>query len=313
VEHKSRCGRLPSGNRVHHLPFDVTGRGFGLPDSRFPSIFAVFSLSLPDAAAVFSQPRQRRAQSASMRVGCNSMSLEADFVMPPQPLSRVRPNAIVMASPDAIVLRPKLAPLIAEIIARWADIEANIGSILSYILRAEAAPTAAMLYAIRSSSAQIEMVLAAGSVKLFDPELEIFEAVIQTAKTVAKKRNHIAHHVWAYTTELPEALLLIEPEAYSDMFVELQEAFKLPSAGWTFLHPDRERTWVYRENDFLQIITDLKTVARCTTFLINYLQPKHIARDRMYSTLCSEPSIDAALLSIRKNRPPRPAPPQPNQ
>ncbi len=78
------------------------------------------------------------------------MSFGAVFVMPPQPLSRVRPQAVVMASPEAIILRPKLAPLIAEIIARWADIEANVGTILSFILRAEAAPTAAMLYAVRT-------------------------------------------------------------------------------------------------------------------------------------------------------------------
>jgi hypothetical protein len=63
----------------------------------------------------------------------------------------VRPKATVMASPDAVTPRTKLAPFIAEIIARWADIEANVGTILTYILRAEPAPTAAMLYAIRSS------------------------------------------------------------------------------------------------------------------------------------------------------------------
>jgi hypothetical protein len=243
--------------------------------------------------------------------GKSSMSFGADFVMPPQPLSRVRPKALVSASPEAIALRPKLAPLIAEIIARWADIEANIGTVLSYILRAEAAPTAAMLYAVRSSSAQMDMILAAGWAKLFDPQLEIFEAVIQTARIVAKKRNAIAHHVWGYAAELPEALLLIEPEAYSDMFVELQKVFESPDTGWTLLQTDNERTLVYREGDFNEVITELKTVARCTTFLINYLEPKHTARDLMYSMLCNEPLIDAAVLSIRKSRQPRPRPQQP--
>ena len=156
------------------------------------------------------------------------------------------------------------------------------------------------------------MILAAGWAKLFDPELEIFEAVIQTARAVGKKRNAIAHHVWEYTTELPEALLLIEPEAYSDMFVELQTAFQSPAAGWTILQTDNERTLVYRENELHEVITELKIVVRCTTFLINYLEPRHIARDRMYSMLCSEPSIDAALISIRKSRQPRLAPRQPN-
>jgi hypothetical protein len=241
------------------------------------------------------------------------MSFGTGFVMPPQPLSRVRPNALVLASPEAIILRPKLAPSIAEIIARWADIEANIGSILSFILRGEAAPTAAMLYAVRSSSAQMDMILAAGWAKLFDPELEVFEAVIQIARAAAKKRNAIAHHVWGYSEELPEALLLIQPAAYSDMFVELQNSLNSPdySGGWIMLHTDNERTLVFRENDFREIMSELKTVARCATFLINYLEPKHAARDQMYRMLCDEPLIDAALISIRKSRQPQPRPPQP--
>jgi hypothetical protein len=217
--------------------------------------------------------------------------------------------APVNVSPDAIALRPKLAPLLAEIIARWADIEANTGTILSYILRAEAAPSAAMLYAVRSSSAQMDMILAAGWAKLFDPELEIFEAVIQIARAAARKRNAIAHHVWGYTPRLPEALLLLEPGAYSDMFVELQRAFApAPTDDPISAQPDKDRTFVYREHDFYEIIAELKAVARCTTFLITYLEPGHVARDRMYSTLCSEPLIDAALSSIRKSRRPRPRP-----
>jgi hypothetical protein len=233
--------------------------------------------------------------------------------MSPQLLSRVRPKAIVMATPEAVALRPTLAPFIAEIIARWADIEANIGTILTYILRAEAAPSIAMLHAVRSSSAQMEMILAAGWVKLFDPELEMFEAVIQLARVASKKRNAIAHHVWAYARELPDALLLIEPEAYSDMFVELQRTFggEEPTAGWFPLETDKSRTLVYRNNDFLEIIAELKIVARSTTFLINYLEPRHAARDYMYRKLCNEPLIDAALISIRKSRLPRPRPQPP--
>jgi hypothetical protein len=240
------------------------------------------------------------------------MSFGTDFDMPPQPLSRVHPRAIALASPDAITQRPQLAPFIAEIIARWADIEANLRTILSYILRAEAGPVAAMLHAVISASAQMDMIVAAGREKLFDPELEMFEAVIKIARTAAKGRHAVAHHVWAYTTELPDALLLVEPEAYSEIFVDLQRAREQQPAGWIIIQPDRDRTMVYREGDFRQIIEDLKTVAKCTTFLINYLEPGHIARDQMYRRLCSEPLIDAALLRLRNSRQPRPRPQQPS-
>lgn len=230
----------------------------------------------------------------------------------PQPLSRVRPKAPILASPEALALRPNLTPYIAEIIARWAYVEANLRTILTYILRSEAAPVIAMLHAATSAVLQINMIHAAGSAKLNDPELEMFEAVLKIAKASASKRNAIAHHVWGYTSHLPDALLLIDPLAYSDIFVELQKARDDQSQGWVIFEADAARTMVYRETDFLQIIEDLKTVEKCTTFLINYLEPANIARDQMYRWLTDEPLIDVALKTIRKSRAPHVKPQQPS-
>ena len=170
-----------------------------------------------------------------------------------------------------------------------------------------------MLHAINSASAQISMIRAAGSAKLYDPELEVFEAVMKIAGAAAHKRHPIAHHVWAYSVELPDALLLIEPEAYTDMFVELQEMLKQPKIGWIILEADKSRTMVYRENDFRQIIEEFTSVSKCTTYLINYLETNHVARDQMYRLLCSEPLMDAALISLRTNRQPRPRPQPPTR
>ncbi len=88
---------------------------------------------------------------------------------------------------------------------------------------------------------------------------------------MAKSRHAVAHHVWAYTNELPDALLLVEPEAYSEIFVNLQKAREQQPTGWIMIHPDRSRTMVYRDGDFRQTIENLRAVAKCTTFLINYL------------------------------------------
>ncbi len=225
--------------------------------------------------------------------------------MPPQPLSRVRPLAKVFASPEAIQRRPRLAPYIAEVIARWADIEANVGSILAFLLAAEAGPTIAMLQAVRSASAQMDMIEAAGKIKLIDPELEMFEAVVRLARSSARKRNNVAHHIWAYCDEMPEALLLIEPVAYLDIFVAVSEANRNPkfeTLNQSRFEPDNSRILVYRESDFTEIIEELKSIARRTTFLINYLHLENPGRDRMYSLLWNEPLIPSAVKAIRKNR-----------
>lgn len=231
--------------------------------------------------------------------------------MPPQPLLRVRPNAKVSATPDALSLRPKLAPLISEVIARWADIEANVGSILAFLLHAEAGPTISMLQAVRSASAQFDMIEAAGRAKLMDPQLEMFEAVLKIARSSASKRNHVAHHIWAYSSDLPESLLLIEPAAYLDIFVAVSESlrdFNSLDADHPRFEPDKTRIKVYRDTDFQGIISELKIVAKCTTLLINYLHGHHPAADRIYGLLFAEPLISTAVSAIRKSRPPIPEP-----
>lgn len=231
--------------------------------------------------------------------------------MAPQPLSRVRSSAKVFASPEAIQRRPQLAPFLAEIIARWADIEAHVGSILAFLLAAEAGPTTAMLQTVRSTSAQMDMILSAGKIKLMDPELEMFEAVIRLARSAARKRNNVAHHIWAHCNELPEALLLVEPAAYLDIFVAVSEANLDPrfeTLNKSRFEPDSSRILVYRETDFVEIIEELKSIARCTTFLINYLHPEHPSRDQMYSLLWNEPLIEPAVKAVRKSRPSAPEP-----
>ncbi|WP_198030340.1 hypothetical protein [Bradyrhizobium sp. Tv2a-2] len=176
---------------------------------------------------------------------------------------------------------------------------------MSHMLGTEAAPVMAMLHAVTSATAQMDMIEAAGWTKLFDPDLEAFEAVIKIARAAAKKRNAIAHHVWGYTEELPEALLLIEPEAQTEVAVRVQKAL-FSSAGTSIFtpSPDIDRISVYRENDLVQIIEELKSVAKCASMLVLYLQ-RIAAHDQIYRQLCDEPSIEAALKSIRKTRPPR--------
>lgn len=225
--------------------------------------------------------------------------------MTPQPLSRVRSRVKVLCTPDAISLRPKLSPLVAEVIARWADIEVNVGSILTFLLHTEASPVMAMLEAIRSSSAQFDMIRAAADAKLIDPELETFQAVLKMAGSAANKRHEIAHHVWAYCEELPDALLLVEPSAYHDIFVAVQDIMRNPNsrhADDPRLEPDNQRTRVYRENDFLEIIAEMKVVAKCTTFLINYLHGQHPARAEIYNWLSAEPAFQTALIAVRASR-----------
>lgn len=194
------------------------------------------------------------------------------------------------------------------VIAHWSDIETNIAAILAFVLHTEAAPTMAMIQAIRSATAQMDMIEAAGSAKLADPELEIFEATILLARKAAKKRNPIAHHIWAICEELPDALLLIEPSAYLEMFVVISKALNENTAHLRnpIAEPDKSRVMVYREGDFLEIISEMKTVSKCIGHAINILHGQFPSPQKIYDLLFAEPLFVTALTAIRKDRPPQP-------
>jgi hypothetical protein len=244
--------------------------------------------------------RSKRCQAS----GSNSISFSfwGFFVMPPQPLSRVRPNAKVLPGAETLyTLRPNLAPLAMGVIAHWSEIEARTAAMLAFVLRAEAAPTMAMLQAIRSASAQIDMIEAAASSKLAGEQLEMFDAIIRLVRNAAKKRHPIAHHIWAFAMDMVDAALLIEPSAYLEMFVTLST-----TETAQLLDIDNKRVMVYRERDFQEIIEEMKAVLSCIDRVTFILHGTKNLSPKTYEMLSAEPLFQEALKWTKKNRP-RPA------
>jgi hypothetical protein len=182
----------------------------------------------------------------------------------------------------------------------WSLVEAGIGTMLSFIMEAEFAATAAMLGSLRSSSAQIDAVAAAGKAKLKGRDLELFEAVIMITRSAAKKRNMVAHHIWAYSSDLPDALLLVDPRAYANIYVDLHTSIATKTLRPTKMHPPAENVLVYREKDFSEIIDELHAVIRCVVFASFHLDRK--ASGDFYDDLCAVPLLAQALDQVRRNR-----------
>lgn len=170
----------------------------------------------------------------------------------------------------------------------------------------------AMLQSVRSSSAQIDMIEAAARTKITDDaEIEIFQAVMLLARKGAQRRHQVAHHIWAHSDQLPTALILIDPAAYADIFVRLQNtrgpaiaAEDEDSTG----QPDSRRCFIYRKKEFEEILTHFRAIARATTFLIHYIQPDPRRKARAYGWLINEPLIQEALREHRAARPKRKSP-----
>jgi len=79
-------------------------------------------------------------------------------------------------------------------------------------------------------------------------------------KRAGAKRNKIAHWLWGDSPEIPEALLLVDPEAVLLQHVNTKEfAQAIENGDFSLGKPklDLSKVCVYRNNDFLEIFREL--------------------------------------------------------
>lgn len=218
-----------------------------------------------------------------------------------QPLSRVIPASKGVSLDfwprDAMLQRPKVAVLIAEAISEWAQVECSIGVILAIVLETEAQTALAMFSALTSSNNQMTIVEAAAKAKLTGADSELFTAALKVIRRAAKERHKLAHWCWALAHELPDALLLIDPDdlgrwlahlhGYHDVFVSL----------------DQGRIFVLRESDAKRILAKISESKELTSRVINVFFTKDRGkRAELRQQLCSEHPIRTALDLIRRER-----------
>jgi hypothetical protein len=110
---------------------------------------------------------------------------------------------------------------------------------------------------------------------------------------------------FGYCEELDDAVILVEQKAYLDIFVKLQESTITRYIGGTSTpsgFPENTNCYVYREADFVDVIEQMLSISRCTTFLISFLHREQRSRDLLYSLLCDDPAFPVALSKVRRKR-----------
>ncbi|MBL8544641.1 MAG: hypothetical protein JNJ63_12610 [Hyphomonadaceae bacterium] len=179
-----------------------------------------------------------------------------DFLVMPNPLSKVSNKAKPHFGPNALAERPELAVLALECIARWSHVENAMGRLLAHMLGAESAPAVAMFQSLTSSAARLDALQAAAQRALQPDRLTQLTVGIRYARRIANQRHGFAHHLWGYAADLPDALLLIDPEHLSNLAVEEQlyrQALNDGRISWDAgLEPrmERKHIQVYRKKDF---------------------------------------------------------------
>jgi len=233
----------------------------------------------------------------------------------PQPLSRVKPDADIRVR--ATALPPDLCVYITRTITAWAYNDHLLANMLCGFLNAEYEVVAAMYQSLVSGEARRAALYAAAKAAV-PQHLNLIVATIQSTKASREERNHFAHHVWAISEHLPDAMILVDPATLTEPDVKLRALAEkgllkptiTPVGNVNRIQfppmpvPDRSKMMVYREKDFQDAATNaetctevIKTLCRAT----HRTQPDEAGRQ----LLLREPRIARAFAKLSpENAPP---------
>lgn len=231
--------------------------------------------------------------------------------MAPQPLWKVRRNAIPNFGHQALRKRPQLAIRVAETVAAWAQAEVALGLTAATLLGGNASTVMAMHASLNGFQPRADSLLAAARTRLSAEDGDLFEATLGVIRKAATKRHEFAHWLWGHCDELPDALLLVEPKELWARSAQVHEwgtrSFPpggyLPVATPQLVHP--KSVWVYREPDFDEAFSSVTRALLFADELTFLVAPSPAEHDVARHQLCNEPEIRRALDKLHTGAGPR--------
>lgn len=225
----------------------------------------------------------------------------------PQPLSSVLPGAdggwdFGGFNSNPASSRPKLAALAMGVVAEWAQLEWAVSELLQCMVGTNPGPATVMYNALSGTVSKNAALKAIADHVLEDWQKPHFEVIMQLIRSSAKGRNRIAHGIWGFMAELPDALLLREPIESSSNSLS-HKIHK--ETGEKYENVSAKDILVYREIDFVSLtqeIAELKLVIlhfRTTTMPSLKADPQWVSQ---FDRTCSLPRYQSALSRIQQRR-----------
>ena len=153
----------------------------------------------------------------------------------PESLSRVRPDAnVTLWGP---MKSAYVSLRVSNIISLSSQVDHELSLLLVRVLGANARVAHAMFDALRSQHLKTQVLVAAAKVELTtDAEKHrVLRAVLKAADMAQEDRNKIAHWVWGQCPELPDTLLLANPEFVRSQNIEQARVIENPVTLAKFL------------------------------------------------------------------------------
>jgi hypothetical protein len=166
----------------------------------------------------------------------------------------------------------------------------------------------AMYGALTSTQAQMAALQAAAKASLSPEHLELFSALLVVVKRSAVHRNKVAHWLWGISEQVPDALILVNPDAVLDLhtnngeyMARWKEGKKVPDPS-TLPGLDLSEAFVYGEQEFREIIDDLTDVWSLTNSFAFLIISGATPNDVQFQMLSVSPRIQTELEKARKSR-----------
>lgn len=236
--------------------------------------------------------------------------------MAPQPLSKIRPYASTKFDPDTFLTHPGLAVYPMTVIARWARTDATLAELLSAMLKSpDVAVGMAMYQALAGGEARRAALFAAAEEALSVTDYCLFQAVVRAIKPSRDRRNDFAHHLWGTSSDVPNALLLVDPKIFVKHLTmrellgrsTLETLNRQRETGKTLSGDlDHRKVFVFYEKDLkreVKAATEAGTYAFYLNFAVDRGRNASVI-DQMRTRLLSVPAIQQAFerLSLERKK-----------
>jgi hypothetical protein len=227
----------------------------------------------------------------------------------PQPLSSI-PSAtkitLGLGEGTPSQMRPELAESALNIIVEWSLLESGVNGLFVKLLGTKNTVAAAAIFSsIRSQAGQRDAFQAvAASVLENDQERQdLLVAILEVCNKAAKTRNRIAHWIWGFSANLPDAVLLADPTAITTHEAKANEWIAAPMGSKRGAHPDidRRRIYAYTASDFAEALQRIQR-ARLLVAGVRRVMPPAITDAPALLRLSAEPELRKELDRLSRDR-----------
>jgi hypothetical protein len=207
---------------------------------------------------------------------------------------------------ESVLENREMAAWMAVVMNAWSNLEIELGRSLATFLGTQPKVGLAIYEAIYSGplrrSVLMKVAKASDSGEL---EAKVFCELVNLLKELGEDRNKVAHGIWGYSLQHPNALLRISQEAVLE-----NEVAQMAAPGQAILGAYSDNIEVYDKDDLVAIYFRILHLEKLFNLFWHWNDPGHPLRDGWRQQLCDEPRLAEILSPPKRGRGNRPSKPR---